>query len=434
VTGNRYTPGNKPGFSDEKMIINGEDDVENWQDSRVEGGTPGFHNSVSPWNVDLGWQDNSVKIPEILFEGVAVTIEVEINNLGTEDVEDTVTICCFIDKNENSLHDAADQTMLQKSFFYSAARTLWQIVCPNFPAGRQRIGFEIDYPEDQNRSNNLSFRDILVLTHQNVLHLNEIKFLTFSGEAEWIEIINAGTDPVSLKGWSIADARDTVEIDSLVYLYPGQLKVLISGALPAVYDVAESLVVALPDFLSLNNDEDDLALLEPGGRWMERLHYEADWLQDEDLRRQVSLERINPLLSENKQENWGPSVAVAGATPATANSIYAPLKRGQQQIMVSPNPFSPDGDGFQDAAIISGELAANSARIRVQIFDLKGRLIRTLQENRFSGRHFNLAWDGKDNSGRPARIGIYIIFMQMLDAQHGTLREMKTTVVLAHKL
>jgi len=209
---------------------------------------------------------------------------------------------------------------------------------------------------------------------------------------------------------------------------------LCSGPLPAIYNVADSLVVSLPKFLNLNNDEDDLALLEPGGRWLERMHYEINWLQDEDLRRQASLERINPLLSENRAENWGPSIAAAGATPAAVNSIYTSVKRGHQQITVSPNPFSPDGDGFQDVAIISGEIPENSARIRVQIFDLKGRLIRTLQENRFSGRYFNLAWDGQDNSGHVARIGIYIIFMQMLNERAGVLREMKSTVVLAHKL
>ncbi len=237
-----------------------------------------------------------------------------------------------------------------------------------------------------------------------------------------------------MNGWCLADQQDTIEIDSLVNLYPQQMKVLCSGFISDRYDLADSLVIVLPKFLNLNNDEDDLTLLEPGGRWLERLHYEAEWLQDEDLRRQVSLERINPLLSENKQENWGPSVAVEGATPAAINSIYSPVKRGRQQITVSPNPFSPDEDGYQDVAIISGELPETSARIRVQIFDLKGRLIRTLQENRFSGRYFNLAWDGKDGSGRLARIGIYIIFMQMFNEGAGVLREMKTTVVLAHKL
>jgi hypothetical protein len=431
----RYSTGNKPGYSDEKVVLAGTNGADNWQDSRVPGGTPGFHNSVSPWPVDLGLQEGSIKIPDLLVEGDSITVEIEIYDLGLEPVEDTIVVCLFIDQNENNRHDAADRQISEKVLFYSSVRTSSiQIGWNNLPAGQQRLGLEINYPADENQGNNLWFRDIVVLMHQNVLHINEIKFLTFDGESEWLEIINTGTNPISLKGWSFADLQDTIEIDSLVYLYPQQLKVMSAGSVLTRYNVADSLVIVLPKFLNLNNDEDDLTLLEPGGRWLERMHYEADWLQDEDLRRQVSLERINPLLAENKQENWGPAVAVEGATPAAINSIYSPVKRGRQQIMVSPNPFSPDGDGYQDVAIISGEIPENSARIRVQIFDLKGRLIRTLQENRFSGRYFNLAWDGQDGSGRLARIGIYIIFMQVLNERAGVLREMKSTVVLAQKL
>jgi hypothetical protein len=435
LTRYRYSTGNKPGFSDEKVNLEGENNTSNWQDSRVAGGTPGFHNSVSPWSVDLGLQENSIKIPDLLFEGNSIIVEIEINNLGLEPVEDTIGVYFFIDQNENNLRDAADRPIVEKLFFYSSVNSSQlQVGWYNLTAGQQRLGLEIDYPFDQNKSNNLLYRDVVVLLQQNVLHLNEIKFLTFDGETEWIEIINTGQNPISLKGWCLADLQDTIEIDSLVYLYPQQMKVLTSGFITDRYNIADSLLIVLPKFLILNNDEDDLTLLEPGGRWLERLHYQVDWLQDEDLRRPVSLERINPLLAENKQENWGPSVAVEGATPATKNSIYSPVKHGRQQITVSPNPFSPDGDGYQDVAIISGEIPENSARIRVQIFDLKGQLIRTLQENFFSGRFFNVAWDGKGNSGRLARIGIYIIFMQMFNERAGVLREMKSTVVLAHRL
>jgi hypothetical protein len=430
----RYSTGNEPGFSDEKVNLDGENDTENWQDSRQVGGTPGYHNSVSPWSIDLGLLTGSVKIPGILFEGDSVIVEIDICNLGLEAVEDSITVYLFIDQNENSVRDTDDQLLSKVVFWYSSINnTPVQIEWNDLAPGRQRTGIEIEYKRDQNGSNNLLFYEVAVLVRQNEIHINEIKFLTFAGETEWIELINSGNHSVSMRGWSLADAVDTVSIDSPAYLYPGQLKVLSSRPLPGIYNVADSLVIVLKRFPNLNNDEDDLALLEPGGRWLERLHYEDNWLQDEVIR-MVSLERINPFLAENRGENWGPSVAPAGATPAAVNSIYAAVKQGRQQVIVSPNPFSPDGDGYQDVAIISGEMPENSARIRMQIFDLKGRLIRTLCENHFSGRYFNLAWDGKENSGNPARIGIYIIFIQMLNERAGVLREMKSTVVLAHRL
>ncbi|MCK5147924.1 lamin tail domain-containing protein [bacterium] len=41
------TPGNRPGYSDEKIRIKGDNGVGNWADARCPGGTPGYTNSVS---------------------------------------------------------------------------------------------------------------------------------------------------------------------------------------------------------------------------------------------------------------------------------------------------------------------------------------------------------------------------------------------------
>jgi flagellar hook assembly protein FlgD len=133
-------------------------------------------------------------------------------------------------------------------------------------------------------------------------------------------------------------------------------------------------------------------------------------------------------------ENWGPCVEQSGATPGRINSIYSEVRKGQSKVITSPNPFSPNSDGIDDVTIISGEIPEKSARIRAEVYDIRGRLIQTLKDNRFSGSQFNLVWDGKDVNGRIARIGIYIIFIQALNDRLGVLREMKTTVVLAQKL
>ncbi len=95
LTSCRYSPGNKPGYSDEKVLLEGENSTDNWQDSQVPGGTPGFHNSVSPWSIDLGLQEGSLKIPDLLFEEDSVTMEIEIFNLGLKPVEDTISRISF---------------------------------------------------------------------------------------------------------------------------------------------------------------------------------------------------------------------------------------------------------------------------------------------------------------------------------------------------
>ena len=162
-------------------------------------------------------------------------------------------------------------------------------------------------------------------------------------------------------------------------------------------------------------------------------HGYDDWLEGYESQ-SVSLERINPSLYENKSENWGPSVSMVGATPGKRNSIYSDLSAKTAKVEVSPNPFSPDEDGFEDHTIISGTIPDKSARIKIQIFDIKGRKIKTLQDNNFTGSTFNVVWDGKDENNQNARMGIYIVYVQILNDRNGVIRELKTSVVLAHKL
>jgi hypothetical protein len=263
--------------------------------------------------------------------------------------------------------------------------------------------------------------------------VNEIKFLTLQDEPEWIEVVNMGSEKIYLKNWLLADMVDTVTIDTQVVIWPGQFKVFSADSLSQFYALSDSLIILVKNFLTLNNSTDQISLLEPGGMRKERIHYSISWLEGQESRL-VSLERINPLLYENKAENWGPSVSGSGATPGQENSIYSNLQKKELLLYVNPNPFSPNADGIEDVAIISGELPEMSARIKVQIFNIKGYPIRTLQDNCFTGSRFNIIWDGKDDQGRIARMGIYIIFLQALNDWRGIIREFKTTVVLAQKL
>ena len=75
-----------------------------------------------------------------------------------------------------------------------------------------------------------------------------------------------------------------------------------------------------------------------------------------------------------------------------------------------------------------------AARARVEIYDISGRRIRTLLNDRFSGATLRVAWDGRDDYGQVPPMGIYIVFIQLLDDRQGILKEYKDTVVLAHPL
>ena len=435
LTTYQYSTGNTAGYSDEKINLAGDNKQDNWQDSRVLGGTPGFYNSVSPYRVDPGFDENSFQIPFLVFEYDTISIALTVYNLGIATVEDSISVVLFSDRNENYQYDEGDLFIGKNKFYYQEAAvslvTTFQWQCVT--GGKHLLVAILDYPADENQNNNMINQEINVLIRRSTVHINEIKFITADNEPEWIEIINCGDASTYLKGWGITDGQDTVIIDSQVYLKPQQMKVISAGCLPDKYEIDDSLVIIQNRFIRLNDLEDELYLLEPSGGWKEHVVYSKNWLEGYETK-SVSLERINPLLNENRRENWGPCVTVKGATPGMSNSIYAPLTERKEKIIVKPNPFSPDGDGFEDVTIISGELPETSARIKIQIFDIRGRLIRTLKDNSFAGSRFNVVWDGRDDHNIIARMGIYIIFIQALNERKGIIREIKSTVVLAHKL
>ncbi len=433
----RYSIGNTQGFSDEKIILDGDNNPLNWADCLIEGGTPGSKNSVSPRDYDVGLDEYSLQLPTLLFENDTVSFQIVVYNYGLQPVNDSIEISLYSDRNDNYLFDSGDILIIDSKVqvylpVTQATDTLY-FEWKNLPAGQHSLILNMGYFADENDLNNSITKQVSIIVRKSTLHLNEIKYLIFTDEPEWIEIFNSGNEKLFLKGWGITDINDTAYIDSSVFIYPNQYKVLSADTINQFYDIEDSLVLILDNFPTLNDGGDDISLIEPGGGWRERVVFTKDWLEDYEAQK-VSLERINSHLYENKSENWGPSQSNFGATPGEQNSIFMDISDIKMSIDVRPNPFSPDGDSFDDYTIINGELAEKSARIKIQIFDIKGRLIRTLRDNQFSGNTFNLVWDGKNENGKLARMGIYIIFVQALNDRSGVIKEMKTTVVLAQKL
>ena len=106
----------------------------------------------------------------------------------------------------------------------------------------------------------------------------------------------------------------------------------------------------------------------------------------------------------------------------------------ESNISISPNPFSPDNDGFEDNTIINYNLTQSTSQIRIKIFDSHGRLVRTLINNQPSGAKGSVIFNGLDDHGNALRMGIYIVFLEALNQNSGVLENLKTVVVVARKL
>jgi flagellar hook assembly protein FlgD len=104
------------------------------------------------------------------------------------------------------------------------------------------------------------------------------------------------------------------------------------------------------------------------------------------------------------------------------------------KLTFTPNPFSPDADGFEDFTVIQYDLPYRVARIRIRIFDVLGRLVRTLANNEPSGARGEIVWDGRDDEGQRVRIGRYIVLLEAVDESGNLVDASKAVVVVAGKM
>ncbi len=435
LTQYRYSIDNEPGHSDEKISLDSSSTQNNWGNSKIPGGTPGYHNSITPLATDPGLDQSSIIIPDRIYSDESIRIRLQIFNFGISNIADDIQVSLFSDINRNLQYDIEDNQMYLENITFPDSEDVYllEVMLPGLLAGRYSIVLKILPVLDDNIENNVFAWEVQVLDRSRSVRINEINFLTVDDEPEWIELLNVGSENINLDMWAFCDMKDTIQIDSALMLYPGQYKVLTADTLPEVYDLDDSLVIHFSRFFNLNNDGDEIRLIRPDGSWLEYVQYESDWLE-ENVHLNPSLERINPELYANSRMNWGPCVDNLWATPGRKNSIYTNLETPDQKISATPNPFSPDEDGIDDITIISGHLPEVKSAIRVRIFDMRGRIIRTLVENHFSGSQFNLVWDGKDDAGRISRIGIYVVYLEEIEDATGIFRKLKCSVVLAQKL
>src|SRR5690625_646563 len=102
-------------------------------------------------------------------------------------------------------------------------------------------------------------------------------------------------------------------------------------------------------------------------------------------------------------------------------------------ITLSPNPFSPDGDGHEDHLMISYKLDEPDYLLKVRIYDRYGRVVRKLQDGQPAGLEGTLIWDGRNDGGTGNRIGIYIVVLEALNSASGSHLIFRQPVVIARQ-
>jgi hypothetical protein len=84
-----------------------------------------------------------------------------------------------------------------------------------------------------------------------------------------------------------------------------------------------------------------------------------------------------------------------------AAGVDSPVPVAAQPLLsqIAPNPFRPP-------TTVSYELA-EAGRVSLRIYDLQGRVVRVLVDDRQSRQRHTVGWDGRDAAGREVASGVY---------------------------
>ena len=87
---------------------------------------------------------------------------------------------------------------------------------------------------------------------------------------------------------------------------------------------------------------------------------------------------------------------------------------------VSPNPFTPNADGVNEAARISYKLLrlTSAVPVSLEIYDLSGRLLRRVYEGEDPAGEYSHPWDGRDDSDELVPPGLYL-YRLVVEVQSG---------------
>ena len=98
---------------------------------------------------------------------------------------------------------------------------------------------------------------------------------------------------------------------------------------------------------------------------------------------------------------------------------------------MNPNPFSPDGDGYQERTLITYELPYNRAKVNLSLYTRTGIRKCCFLKQKDSGKSGQIIWDGRDGEGKKMPVGLYIVYLEAVDKENNRRVIKKTPVVIA---
>jgi hypothetical protein len=271
--------------------------------------------------------------------------------------------------------------------------------------------------------------------------INEILFDPLTGGSDWIEVYNRSEKAFNLKNWQMANfANDTIAnfktIPNNKLLMPGGYAVIgkDSSFVKMNYPFSVPGTFCHSELPSYNNDSGTVYLIY-NNVVLDKVSYDEDWhFRLLDVTDGVSLERLDFTQPSDNKNNWHSAAEAVGyATPGGQNSQFYPAV-ANGTLSFTNDVISPDNDGFEDVLQINYELTEAGMLGKFQIYDDRGRLIRTLFSNELLGTSGTFVWDGVRDDDTKASIGIYVAVFEAFGVDAGLFYTTRKSFVVAGRL
>ena len=436
--------GNSGGYSLERINpLGAPNSSSNWGTSTdILQATPGRQNSITPKPFDLMLKSFTIS-PLFPTKGETLSLSLKIRNSGLNIAND-FSLTVFGDINFDSIPQADEQLASQSYYSLNPSDSIvYDFSIQNIDSGLKQYIAKVNYVQDNDTLNNKSVKKIFVSSSSGSggVVINEIMYDPLSNQSEWIELYNASGQTVNIRNWKYKETSSSVNLSaSDLFLNPGDYFVLAHDStvfisFPQLMSLSGHQFIKFSTAISLNNSGENITITDSLNNIIDAVNYDPNWhnLNLSDTKG-ISLERINPALGSNNKSNWSSCADNKGGTPGLQNSIFVQSISSASSVSINPNPFSPDGDGFEDIALINFKLNVRFSQMRVRVFDIKGRLVRTLSNNQLTGSEGTIIFNGFDNENQKLRVGIYILLIEAVDDTGGTVDRVKEPIVVAAKL
>jgi hypothetical protein len=265
--------------------------------------------------------------------------------------------------------------------------------------------FLIRLPLDDILEDNFKEMSLFVGFENSPIILSEFQIFD-SPVGEWIELVNTSEEAVSLEGWFISDFDKNMSMafDSLVI--PPVEYIVFSKEFDDMFPS-----VPCEHWPEFKNETDGIFLFAPDSSIQDSLIYNNDW----SLNPNFSCERISWQSLTNDANNWNTSISPQGHSAGEKNSLHLAQLPKAINMRFSENPWHYKG--MQSNLLIHYDIPYPSAFLTVEIYDLSGRMIKTLKRNEISSHKGILTWNGVTDWNRRIATGLYIVYFHAMDNQ-----------------